>query len=783
MITLWCSGFSFSAISMVFWPVLPPICYLIGVAVIMLIMLLSMTIVQQKHAALKSLFYSYPKINRGLILISGLLFGLLWMASVGHWYHYWQLPLDKIQQDVILEGQIDYLHHSLDTNSVKLMLTTDKLDHTDLSVRQTVRLTWSNPNRRFYQGQYVRLVARLKPPHSTVNPHSFNYHQWLVSKGVVATGYVVNDAKNMLLDANTSLRFLLQQRLYKMGLSQHKWLEALIFGERSNLDEDDWALMRTTGTAHLFTISGLHIGIILVWTWFACRTVVFVISAMYPIFRHSNSLALTKLLTLGCGLFFVEIADWQLPVVRAYLLAVLGVLMLIRRANTDRLALFCMMCCGCLICFPYAILGQSFYLSIGAVMCLWWLTWRLPTPPASITAKCWYGLKLQFGLFLLMSPIVALHTGQLSIGSVYANIVLVPLFSILVVPLTTCLLIYLLIPALPMSWLPHVTDVVMGVVVEMIALLADWSWDYNVDISLWQVVCVLLISVLLLYPTFVRRRYLLTVTCAVLAANNLFKTDPNEWRLHIFDVGQGNAAAIERNHRIILFDTGAATAYSESHVKRTILPFIDSLTDGVIDTVVISHYDNDHAGGLADLIHAHPDIDVIEPHHDCKQGKSWEWQGLFFRALWPEPKTVSIDNNDSCVIRVTDGKHSVLLPGDIEKQAEWHLVKTTDLASTILVASHHGSKTSSTRAFLDAVDPAYTILSYGKYNHYGMPHQSVTERLVARNYTCLSTANHGYMRFELSDDKIEYYSMRQHIAPKWFYQRKKLPCEPVFDAR
>jgi competence protein ComEC len=249
----------------------------------------------------------------------------------------------------------------------------------------------------------------------------------------------------------------------------------------------------------------------------------------------------------------------------------------------------------------------------------------------------------------------------------------------------------------------------------------------------------------------------------------------NRWAMHLLDVGQGLAVVIEKNGRGLVYDTGAAFGDDFSYAERVILPFLKAKGIQEIDYIVISHSDNDHAGGAPVLIEAYPKALVITDvagfsGQDCRP-KQIQWQGLSLNLLSP-PQALA-GNNGSCVIRIDDDRQSLLLTGDIEKQIETSLLSRAlsgeyELQSEVLVAPHHGSKTSSTEAFIDAVAPKLVLFPAGFANRWGFPKSTVVERYQQREIMGLTTGIEGQISVIFQQSEREVKTYRGDLAPFWY---------------
>ncbi|MGL4713387.1 MAG: DNA internalization-related competence protein ComEC/Rec2, partial [Shewanella sp.] len=249
----------------------------------------------------------------------------------------------------------------------------------------------------------------------------------------------------------------------------------------------------------------------------------------------------------------------------------------------------------------------------------------------------------------------------------------------------------------------------------------------------------------------------------------------NRWAMHLLDVGQGLAVVIEKDGRGLIYDTGASFGDDFSYAARVILPFLKAKGIQEIDYIIISHSDNDHAGGAAVLMHAYPKSGVITDMagfggQDCRP-RVIQWQGLSLNLL--SPSQVLTGNNGSCVIRINDDWQSLLLTGDIEKQTEMSLLSRAlsgeyTLQSEVLVAPHHGSKTSSTAAFIDAVAPKLVLFPAGFANRWGFPIPTVVERYQQREITHLTTGIEGQISVIFQQSEREVKTYRGDLAPFWY---------------
>jgi len=261
----------------------------------------------------------------------------------------------------------------------------------------------------------------------------------------------------------------------------------------------------------------------------------------------------------------------------------------------------------------------------------------------------------------------------------------------------------------------------------------------------------------------------------------------NDWQVSVLDVGQGLSVVIERNGKVILYDTGASYPSGFNLAESVVFPYLQYRGIETIDQLILSHTDNDHAGGLTFIeeqvvsgkivVNEMKFNDKDNEHQkyprkkSCKKGDSFTWQGLTLNVLWPEVIQEK-ENDNSCVINVSDGKYNVLLTGDISRKVEKILVSDSTIAdelkANIIIAPHHGSKTSSSSRFIEAVSPDTVIFSAGYLNRWHMPNKAVLKRYQEFNVTPYSTAEQGMVVIKIAEYGLEIETYREHIKPYWF---------------
>jgi len=797
----WLASFFLGAILSLFLPIVPDIFVLFS------LLLLSL------------LFFYFPfnssKPSKPLRLSSGLLFGASWMLfNAFNFQQVWQENnLNAIElsgKTQWIQGKILSLHSSqnnremhnkkstLAHSRLRFNINVTHINKVKLNKSIQLRLSWKNATMTLQQGQTVQLKVKFKPAHGLSNLGSFSYQTWLNSKSISATGYVKNHKDNQLLDPENTLRQQLFST-YKNILSNYRiehelspLLLALGFGSRTELNQNLWQVLQVTGTGHLIAISGLHIGLVAT----GCFFIVMLLFRALPLgfFVRSHRFQTINIRYCAIGLSMMAafsygyLAGFSLPTIRAlvmltfyWVIRLLGIKLSIKRWLL--LTLFVIT-----IITPFSLFTASFWLSIYAVTIIFLTLWRFKRR-ISTGHKFWRFIKglvvIQLSLTVMLLPISAVFFQQISAVALFANIIAVPWMSFLSIPL--CLLSILLMP---------ISETLSQVFIMLCLESVQFLWYYLTYLSTksWAVitlssinvqllVLVGLFSVIFLFfqPKFTTNdNYLVSIFCCsvvilvILAIGEKSNKKLSHWQLVVFDVGQGLSILVQRDNKAVLYDTGASYESGFNMIEAVILPYLQHSGIQQLDKVVISHSDNDHAGGLAVLQQSIVIKELIYNSRKdtmsstCLQGRSFYWQGITIEVLWPD-QAVSKENDDSCVLLLTDGRHKVLLTGDISKKIEGKLIKQyPELRVDVLVVPHHGSKTSSSAAFISQLKPEFAIVSAGFLNRWHMPVLDVIKRYQEKNIQLLNSAESGQIIINFSEKGIIKQTYHDNLWPFWF---------------
>ena len=641
----------------------------------------------------------------------------------------------------------------------------------------------------------------LRPLSARLNFGGFDRQQWYFSKGITAVGTVKSAVK--IADIS-SLRAEKLQQVKKQteGLSLQGLLIALAFGERAWLDKNTWSIYQQTNTAHLIAISGLHIGLAMGIGFYLARVVQVFFSTrfIHPYFP----------LVFGVlfALIYAYLAGFSVPTFRAVSALVFVFFVQIIRRHYSPIQLFTLVVGFLLFCDPLMLLSVSFWLSCGAVGCL--ILWYHYVPfslfqwknrPFSPKVRWILSLfHLQFGLLLFFTPLQLFLFNGLSLSGFLANLIAVPLYGFLLVPL---ILFAVFTNGAVFSWL-LANKLAEGITWLISFFQGNW---FNVSFNLALLLTALCagIFMLIIWSIYrepeissstrqVKRARFFTLNLSKSLLKNdrikvlrcsfgimslcfmilLFKQLSKPiWQVDTLDVGQGLATLIVKNGKGILYDTGPAWQ-GGNMAELEILPYLQR--EGItLEKLILSHDDNDHAGGASTILKAYPNVEFITPSRKnygenhrtfCTAGRDWDWQGLHFQILSPHSIVERADNPHSCVILVDDGKHRVLLTGDAETKNEQIFAHTLGKID-VLEVGHHGSKTSTGEYLLSQVRPDVAIISSGRWNPWKFPHYSVIERLHRYKSVVENTAISGQVRVNFFKDRLEIQQARTEFSP-WY---------------
>ncbi|MEP6657443.1 MAG: DNA internalization-related competence protein ComEC/Rec2, partial [Betaproteobacteria bacterium] len=666
------------------------------------------------------------------------------------------LPEQWEDIDLAIVGVIDDLPHA-SARGTRFALAIERVLTSGARVPERISLAWYPPLRTndakdavpiLRAGERWRLAVRLKRPHGTVNPHGYDLEAWLLDNGLRATGYVRPQGDNTRLAAfagratdrvQRARENVRERALRALGDAPYAGvIVALAIGEQRAIPEAQWLVFNRTGITHLISISGLHV------TVFAAIAA----GAVHGIARRSARLTtllpahrLAALIGAIAAFGYVLLAGAQVPAQRTLIMLIVAAIGLwVARPGTARMVWLWAL--AVVLAFdPWAGLTPGFWLSFGAVgLLLYSGSGRLHSVPVSRSAALLRMLRTathaQAVVTIGLVPMTLAVFQQVSVIAPVANAIAIPVVTFAVVPLA---LTAILLPV-DMLWrAAHTVFAWLMWPLEALTALPGTTWQQHAPAA-WTIPVAMIGVVGLLAPRGVPLRSLGGLWLLPLFLVRPAAPPPGTFRMTVLDVGQGLAVVVQTSEHALLYDTGPRYNDDANAGGRIVAPFLRAAGIRRLSAMIVSHLDSDHSGGARTLLQTVP-VDVLassvpEEHKlfdgvspkplRCLAGHAWTWDGVRFRLMHPgmdQYTSARIKTNDlSCVVRIESAHGSALLTGDIEARSETTLLMNgAALRSEVLVVPHHGSRTSSTAAFITAVAPRVAIFTPGYRNRFGHP--------------------------------------------------------------
>jgi competence protein ComEC len=675
-------------------------------------------------------------------------------------------------------------------------------------------------------GERWQLTVRLQRPHGSANPQGFDYEVWLLEQNLRATGYVRPDEKSAVKNRRESAfvfsfgnvvehcRSALRARILAAlpGKKYAGVIVALVVGDQRAVGQSDWKMFNRTGVGHLISISGLHITMVaglFAWLVFSFWRRSFFTRASLPLLLPAQKAA--ALAGVGIALLYVLLAGFGVPAQRTlYMLCVVAAALWFGRIVSVSHVL-CAALGVVVLLDPWAVLWPGFWLSFCAVAIILYASVGRamvhdPADSGELTGaasgtgqatKAAYKSRIlealgsasrtQYAVTLGLLPFTMLLFGQVSLVSPIANAIAIPLVSFLVTPLA---LVGSILPAPFSLWVLGLAHLLVDWLARGLNWLSESSfavWSAPVP-SWWMFAGALIGTLWLLAPRGWPMRWMGLLAWFPLVLNEPAHPNQGELWITAFDVGQGMGLLVETPRHRLLYDTGPYYSPESDGGNRVILPYLKSRGIDALDAVMITHNDNDHSGGALSLFNemsigwvssslAHDSriVQAAPNHRRCAAGQAWLWDGVQFEVLNPTSgsyeSTKWKPNARACVLKIIIGAHSILLASDIEATQEIELLGMIPdkLPSTVLLAPHHGSGTSSTLAFLQKVKPELAIFQVGYRNRYHHPKAEVFERYGELGIRRQRSDESGAisLRFGVGLDVEEY----RHEHARYWYGR------------
>jgi competence protein ComEC len=737
------------------------------------------------------IYISLPssRIRQLAIIILMLTLGFAWNARYAENRLGNILPSEMEGKDLTIEGRIAALPQGNFLGAKFAFEVDDSAAQLPRRIYLSWQPAWRNPQEipEIFPGQRWRLKVKLKRPYGSLNPYTFDFERWSFHQDFGASGSVRSG--ELLLSQDIGLaefelrmelaRWHLRNKIQVMLPTDARYagvIVALVMGDQNAIDQDDWRIFNATGIGHLISISGLHVTML---AGVGASLAAFIwrrrsLPLLIPVGKVAASVGFVT------AFIYAWLAGFQIPAQRTmYMVGVVAFAMWSGR-NPRSFDIWWWALAFILLVDPMAPYTPGFWLSFGAVAAILYAmgdsAGLLGIPTGKAFEVHWThrliqalreACRVQAVVTIALLPFTLYWFYQVSVVSPLANAFAIPLVSYVVTPLAIA---GALLPEFIGRWLLLPAHLAMEYLAIALGWMASWNWSvvWARQPEWW---IVLLSSVGIIYairPGSVVHDWGLR-TLALSLSTLLFVPQFGfahkhslafgEFRATVLDIGQGTAVLLETANRKLLYDTGPIQGKKDDAGQRVILPYLRGRGIDQIDRMVISHSDSDHIGGAASLI-KHIQFDSMMgslprnnpllknlqdrkvPSIPCRFGQHWIWDGVEFMVWHPHEETLfekqysRKPNEMSCVLEVRNQNSSFWLTGDVEKQGEAEIVERLNQTrlrelgdkQLILMAPHHGSKTSSSLDLLSNLEPDQAFAQNGYRNRYGHPHPTVSAR-------------------------------------------------------
>lgn len=660
-------------------------------------------------------------------------------------------------------------------------------------VGRRLRVSWHDPfhgepqadpaRLALVPGERWRFTLRVRAPRGLRNPGGFDAERHAFANRIAGLGAVRLSVPPQRLGSGGGIDAWRQAMSARIDASvdsaSARFVRALALGDVNGLSERDWESLRAVGLTHLIAISGFHVGVVAGFFALWARALWWCLPWLG---RHwPRHMAAGLMALAGAGLY-TALVGFELPTVRTTLMIAVVVLARCSRRHHRALDALALAAIAMLLCDPLSLLAAGFWLSFAGVA---WLLWCLPGPSAH--APGWWPwlraqtrdlVQAQGVASLGLLPLTVVLFGQASLAGPLANLLAVPWWSLVVVPLS--LLGTFCEALLPGSgiWLWRLAAWCFDLSWPGFQWLADspFSLWWPARAPWWAVLMALLGAAWLLMPRGLGGRGLALCLLLPLLWPRIDRPPPGEVDLHMLDVGQGSALLVRTAGHALLYDMGPAVEGGWDAGERAVLPALRALGVRRLDLAIASHDDSDHSGGWPAVQRGRPRTPVLAPPgsalaeaDECLAGQQWQWDGVRFAFLHPPPLFPYFGNESSCVLRIEAARGSALLLGDVGHVIERRLQRLHPhkLRADVVLVGHHGSHHSSSAGFVAATGASHALFSRGHGNRFGHPHAQVLARWQALDARIGDSAVEGALRLRLGRQGINVQAERRRHPRLW----------------
>lgn len=667
-------------------------------------------------------------------------------------------------------------------------------------------------------GQVWEMSVKLSRPNALMNPGGFDNESYFFRENIRAIGSVVGTPILKKQEQHT-LQSYIQAWRHDLRKNLHAYwgdkrygavLIALVIGDQQGIPAQDWLLFNRSGMTHLVSISGSHITmlsglvtLLSLWGLKRCSWQGSLLSHRYDISAWAYGFGIV------IALLYCLLAGWGIPAQRTFLMLLLGYIFYLQQHPVSLYQLFIITAVIVLILDPWAILSTGFYLSFAAVAVLHILLNRLRQRQRYPTQKrktlYWQMLKdwaiVQGVITLALAPFLMYFFNQISLISPIVNAYAVVSVGLVITPVALCIAL-LSVFFEPNTWLHYLALInhqLLSWVMELTQYLAQLPWA-SLEVSIipmWVRLLGGLGILILLLPRGIPYRYLALAFVVPAFFSSQHSLREGEWQALFFDIGQAGAVLLKTKNHTLLFDTGVRRSADDDSGGRVILPTLRALGIKAIDTLVVSHADIDHSGGLGTLIQSiwvkkayasfqldhfldreeqllEQKIESLNPllsYERCGEGQTFVMDGVTFRFLnaVTDPIPLKSSNDQSCVLAIEGKYHRLLLTGDLLEEQEPQIYQSAAFLPPyqIIQVPHHGSKSSSSPEFINQVQAKYAIAQTGYKNRFKHPHPQIKERWQQQGTVFLNTADTGAVQVSSTMLNLQVDLVREQERRYW----------------
>jgi competence protein ComEC len=661
-------------------------------------------------------------------------------------------------------------------------------------------------NSFFHAGERWQFTVRLKRPHSTYNPHGFDFEAWALAENMRATGAIHNKSGyKKLTNFVWKPSYLIEKAREKIGNRINQALEnkpyagvirALVVGDDSQVLQSQWDVFFRTGIGHLVSISGLHITML---AGLAFAIVAFIWRRFPSLVMRLPTRKAATIAGLLAAILYALLAGMSVPTQRTiFMLMTFAVALLLAR-NLAISRVLAIALIVVVLLDPWAVIAPGFWLSFGAVALISYVT------VLRLSAMHWLktAIHTQWAITLGLLPLLIYMFGQASIVSPLANAFAIPIISLVVVPLA------IFGSLLHLDFVLQISHWVLQICMHGLNYLSGFQTWQQAAPPMWTLLVAMFGVLWMLLPRGFPQRWLGLILLLPLFFVQIPTPNLGEMKVAVLDVGQGLAVVIQTQNHTLLYDAGSRYSAQSDAGSKIIVPYLRGEGIAKLDGFIVSHNDVDHSGGATSVLAQVPviwlassfdlaEISATQKHIKCFAGQHWRWDNVSFEVLHPslesyENENIS-DNNRSCVLKVTSQFGSILLTGDIEKEAENEILKYAPrlkhskaglqpnihaggadmsktnnlLKSDVLIAPHHGSKTSSTVEFVQGVGAKNIIFTVGYLNRFKHPKPLIEKRFEGNGAFTYRSDYHGALLLDFTrNNPIKIEAWRQTQSRYW----------------